>query len=65
MTDLQRKSGLISAVIVAVVNALSGLGVIPLDAQGAALVNTAASSVAALVLHMVGRKPVGANDPPA
>jgi fumarate reductase subunit D len=55
MTDLQRKSGLISAVIIAVVNALSGFGVIPLDAQGSALLNTAASAIAALVLHMIGR----------
>jgi fumarate reductase subunit D len=56
MTDLQRKSGLISAVIIAVVNALAGFGVIPLDAQGSALLNTAASAIAALVLHLIGRK---------
>jgi fumarate reductase subunit D len=54
MTDLQRKAGLVTAVIVAIVNALSGFGVLPLDASGIALVNTAASSIAALALHILG-----------
>lgn len=55
MTDLQRKSGLVSAVAVAIINALVGFNVIPLDAQGTALLNTAVSAIAALVLHLLGR----------
>jgi len=55
MTDLQRKSGLVSAVAVAIVNALTGFGVIPLDTQGTALLNTAVSAIAALILHLLGR----------
>ena len=55
MTDLQRKSGLVSALIIALVNALAGFGVLPLDQTGVALLNTAASSVAALVLHLIGQ----------
>ena len=55
MTDLQRKSGLVSALIIALVNALAGFGVLPLDQTGIALLNTAASSIAALVLHLLGQ----------
>jgi len=54
MTDLQRKAGLVSSVIVALANALAGFGVIPLDQTGLALLNTAASALAALVLHLLG-----------
>jgi fumarate reductase subunit D len=56
MTDLQRKSGLISAVVIALVNALAGFGVLPLDQTGVALLNTAASAIAAFVLHLIGRE---------
>ncbi len=54
MTELQRKAGLVSAVIVALLNALAGFGALPLDETGLALANAAASAVAALVLHQLG-----------
>jgi hypothetical protein len=54
MTDLQRKSGLVSAVVISILNALVGFGIVPLDQTGVALLNGAASSIAALALHILG-----------
>jgi hypothetical protein len=60
MLDIIReKAGIISALALAIINALSALGlVLPhgVDAEGVALLNAAAISVGAAVAHFI-RKP--------
>lgn len=54
MTPLQAKAGVISALLLAIINALAGFGVVMpagVDAQGVALLNSAILSVGALVAH--------------
>jgi Na+-driven multidrug efflux pump len=67
MDAIREKAGIVSVVLLNIINALLGFGVVlphGVDAQGVALANTAALSIAALILHFVKPK-ASSGDAPA
>lgn len=59
MENLREKSGIISTIILTILNGLAGLGfVLPVgaDAEGVALANAAVLAVGALVVHFMKPK---------
>lgn len=59
MESIREKAGIISTVILTVLNALAGLGVVlptGADAEGVALANAAVLAVGALVVHFMKPK---------
>jgi hypothetical protein len=62
METIQSKAGIVSTVLLAILNAIAGFGIVlptGFDAQGVALVNAAALAIGAAVLHFV-KKPAEA-----
>lgn len=58
MDWIRSKAGIVSTALLAVLNALAGLGVVlptGADAEGVALLNSAALAVGALVVHLLGK----------
>lgn len=59
MESIREKAGIISTVILTVLNALAGLGIalpVGADAEGVALANAAVLAVGALVVHFMKPK---------
>jgi hypothetical protein len=62
MDAIKEKAGIISTVILTILNALAGLGIVlptGVDAEGVALANAAVLAIGALVVHFM-KKPVEA-----
>lgn len=58
MDAIKDKAGIISTIILTILNGLAGLGVVAptgFDAQGVALANAAVLAVGALVVHLLGK----------
>lgn len=58
MNPIQSKAGIVSTILLAILNGLAGLGVVlptGFDAQGVALLNAAVLAVGALVFHFLGK----------
>jgi hypothetical protein len=56
--SIQSKAGIVSTVLLAILNGLAGFGIVlptGFDAQGVALTNAAILSVGALVIHLLGK----------
>lgn len=68
MESIKEKAGIISTVILTVLNALAGLGVVlptGADAEGVALANAAVLAVGALVVHFMKPKAEAPAEPTA
>jgi predicted exporter len=60
MNPVESKAGIVSTVLLAILNAIAGFGVVlptGFDAQGVALANAAALAIGALVVHFMKPKP--------
>lgn len=58
MDSIKTKAGIVSTVLLAILNGLAGFGIaLPtgFDAQGVALANAAVLAVGALVIHLLGK----------
>jgi hypothetical protein len=58
MNMIQNKVGIISTILLTILNGLAGFGVVlptGFDAQGVALANAAALAVGALFVHLMGK----------
>jgi hypothetical protein len=56
MDSIRDKAGIVSVLLLTILNALAGFGIVPpqgFDAQGVALLNSAVLAVGALVVHLL------------
>lgn len=61
LDQIRDKAGIVSAALLAVLNAIMGLGIVlptGFDAEGVALANSAVIAVGALVVHFIKPKSV-------
>ena len=68
MEALREKAGIVSALLLMVLNTLAGLGIVPpagFDAEGVALLNAAVLAVGSLVVHFIKPAAPAPTDPVA